>query len=452
VDRRRFLTLAGSALVIVACDDSPSSSVHDSAGPSGNTAVGRPTNAIITRWSTDPFSRGSYSSLASGSRPEDRDDLRAEIAGRLFFAGEATSRAFPATVHGAVLEGRSAAERIDQEGGPAQNVIIVGAGAAGLAAARALTDRGHQVRVLEGRDRIGGRVHTRAIGAAPVDLGASWIHGVSGNPLIELADEAGIGWQASNFDSVVVRNNTGSTISDDEVGRAEKRLREVIDGADPSEFVGDLVDEAGADLSPGDRLILEYVRSIEIDHEFGVDPRRLDIAAIDEGDELDGGDAVVPDGMIQILNGLTGGYETRIGAVVRRIALADGAVEVIVDDVEVLTADRVLVTVPLGVLKAGDIAFDPPLPTRNQGAIDRLGMGALEKVIVRFEEPFWDPDAEFLGFVGPGPFTEWLNMVPISGEPVLVAMIGGESSDELLTRSDQHIVDDAVAALATMFP
>ncbi len=145
--------------------------------------VQAPTNALITRWSTDPFSRGSCSYLASGSHPDDRDELRRDVAGRVFFAGEATSRAFPATVHGAVLEGRSAAERIDQEGRPAQSVIIVGAGAAGLAAARVSTDRGHQVRVLEGRHRIGGRVHTRTIGGAPVDLGASWIHGISGNPL-----------------------------------------------------------------------------------------------------------------------------------------------------------------------------------------------------------------------------------------------------------------------------
>ena len=250
MDRRRFLTFAGSALVIVGCDDSPSSSVRDSSVPTGNAVVGRPTNALITRWSTDSFSRGSYSYLSSGSHPQDRDDLRSDVAGRLFFAGEATSRAFPATVHGAVLEGRAAAERIDQEGGPAQNVVVV------------------------------------------VDLGAPWIHGVSANPLTELADEDGIGWQANDFDSIVVRDNTGFTVADDEVERAEDRLREAIDSADPNEFISDLRDEAGADQSPAERLILEYVRSIEIDHEFGVDPRRL---AMDEGDELDGGDAVVPD-------------------------------------------------------------------------------------------------------------------------------------------------------------
>ncbi|HYN31598.1 MAG TPA: FAD-dependent oxidoreductase [Ilumatobacteraceae bacterium] len=451
MERRRFLTLVGSALVVVACDDA-SSSVRGSPGTSGTTEVERPTNALITRWSTDPFSRGSYSYLASGSRPEDRDELRRDVAGRVFFAGEATSRAFPATVHGAVTEGRSAAERIDQEGGPAQSVVIVGAGAAGLAAARVLTDRGHRVLVLEGRDRIGGRVHTRTIGGAPVDLGASWIHGVSGNPLTELADAAGISRQASDFDSVVVRDATGNTVDDGALELAEARLYDAIDGADPTEFIGDLVDGAGVSLSAAERLILEYARSTEIDHEFGVDPRRLDIAAIDEGDELDGGDAVVPGGMIQILNALTGGYETRIDTVVRRIALAADAVDVGLDGGEVLSADRVLVTVPLGVLQAGDIAFDPPLPAGNQGAIDRLGMGVLEKVVVRFDEPFWDRSVEFLGFVGTARFTEWLNLVPINGEPVLVALIGGAVADELMASSDQYIVDDAVAAIAAMYP
>ncbi|MEQ9365332.1 MAG: FAD-dependent oxidoreductase, partial [Leptospirales bacterium] len=70
------------------------------------------------------------------------------------------------------------------------SILIVGAGAAGLTAARLLTDAGLRVIVLEGRERIGGRTHTMRLGAARVDAGASWIHGTKGNPLYHLARAA----------------------------------------------------------------------------------------------------------------------------------------------------------------------------------------------------------------------------------------------------------------------
>jgi polyamine oxidase len=174
MDRRQFLTLAGSALVIVACDETSTTTPVATTSPS-STPIPRPTNALITRWSVDPFSQGSYSYLAPGSSPSDRDDLRADVDGRLFFAGEATSSESPATVHGALLEGRSAAARIHSsaQGAPSR-VLVVGAGAAGLAAARELTDLGHDVLVVEARERLGGRVDTRLLGGTvPVDLGAS---------------------------------------------------------------------------------------------------------------------------------------------------------------------------------------------------------------------------------------------------------------------------------------
>ena len=78
-----------------------------------------PTGWLITRWGSDPFARGSYSSPGIGSSNTDRDTLAEPIADRLFFAGEATIRNYSATVHGAYLSGHSAAEQIlHREKGP----------------------------------------------------------------------------------------------------------------------------------------------------------------------------------------------------------------------------------------------------------------------------------------------------------------------------------------------
>jgi len=452
MDRRRFLTLAGSALVIVACDDS-SSTGPTTTGSSTSTPIPRPTNALITRWATDPYSRGSYSYLAPGSSPSDRNDLRADVEGRLFFAGEATSSEYPATVHGAVLEGRSAAQRINNstQGAPSR-VLVVGAGAAGLAAARELTDLGHEVVVVEARDRLGGRVDTRRLGGAvPVDLGASWIHGVDGNPLTELASVAGAQLVPSDFDSVSVRDAVGSLIDAASIDDAYDRIAEAFGTASPSTPISNILEPLQSGLSDQQRALLGYVSDSEIVHEFGVDANRLTFGAFDEGEEFGGGDALVPDGMSLLLGALAGGYEVLTDAPVARVTHDVDRAAVELQDGEQLAADQILITVPLGVLQSGDIVFDPPLPAVNQAAIGRLGVGSLEKVALRFDRPFWD-GSQYLGFAAEqNPFSEWINLDAVSDAPVIVALIGGSVAQQLMTWPDQAIIDEAMAALTTMF-
>ena len=80
-------------------------------------AIPEPEAVHITRWLADPFARGSYSSLAPGATPNDRAALAAPVAGRLFFAGEATHTDYPATVHGAYLSGLAAADALARQAG-----------------------------------------------------------------------------------------------------------------------------------------------------------------------------------------------------------------------------------------------------------------------------------------------------------------------------------------------
>ncbi len=456
MERRRFLTLAGSALVLAACDGTtPESSPSVGATPT----VRRPTNALVTRWATDPWARGSYSYLAIGSTPADRESVRADVDDRLFFAGEATSTKFPATAHGALLEGRDAASRISgaisnapTDGQASQGVVVViGAGIAGLGAARALVERGHPVTVVEARDRVGGRIHTSTIGSQPVDLGASWIHGIDGNPLVALAEQAGAERFATDDDSIAVRDIDGETIGADALDEARDRLLGAVADGGPS--VGEAADVGGRTLTADERTLLRYALASEIEHEFAADAGQLSIAAIDEGEEFPGGDEIVPRGFRQLLTPLLGGYEVRTSTPVARIAHDANGIVVTTDMGETIAADRVLVTVPLGVLQADSIVFDPPLPDAKQASIDRLGMGVLEKVVLRFDTSFWD-DTDLLGFVGaqPGEFVEWLNLLPATSTPVLVGFNAGSIATNLTTRSDTAVVAAASQALATMYP
>ena len=419
--RRDFLalgTVLGLSSLTSACGGSGGSTAQLAESSTSTSTVGiakvpDPTGSLITRWRADPFARGSYSFLANGSQPEDRDVLAAPTEGRLFFAGEATNRNFPATVHGALMSGERAAEEIlDEE--PA-SVIVVGAGAAGLAAARLLADSGVEVRVLEARDRYGGRVWTDDSLGVPLDLGASWIHGVSGNPLSTLADSIDAPRAVTNYNSHRVRDEQGYVIK-------------------PSDFPRDFDD----------------VTTIE--HEYAADIGDLSPSASQEGSEFGGGDVIFPNGYIEVLEVLIDGFEVDTEVIVDRVETTADAVLISAAESS-FTADAVLITVPLGVLKAGSIEFRPPLGRDRLGAIDRLGMGLLDKVYLRFDEAFWETDVDLLGYIGPerGRFSEWLNIAKYTGEPILLGFNAASVAEDLETMTDVQIVAEATTAIRNMY-
>ena len=109
-------------------------------------------------------------------------------------------------------------------------------------------------------------------------------------------------------------------------------------------------------------------------------------------------------------------------------------------------------SVPLGVLQAGGVVFDPPLDPRVRGAMDRLGMGTYDKVFLRFPSRFWGDDW-VLRQQGPAgvDFHSWYDMSRVTGEPVLAALLGGTGARRVEELPDVMIVDEAVTALRRMF-
>ena len=181
--------------------------------PAKTRTVTRPIRGIVTRWDTDPWSRGSYSALPVGTSPTVRATIAdAVISGGLVFAGEHASTTHPATVQGAYLSGRQAATVLLDDYGDIQSdvVVVIGAGVAGLAAAQALRGAGATVTVLEARDRIGGRIETDTSWGVPVELGAAWVHGVRGNPIPRLVRRGGSSLVPSNYGDEQVRNQMGA--------------------------------------------------------------------------------------------------------------------------------------------------------------------------------------------------------------------------------------------------
>lgn len=439
-------TLALSALVTACAEES---SRRD--GQPRRRTVSDPIASVVTRWASDPWALGSYSFLAVGSTPDDRAVLRQPVDAKLWFAGEATHEDFPATVHGALLSGRDAATEIGDELDEASTVVVVGAGAAGIAAARALVDEGYEVIVLEARDRIGGRVWTDQVGAVTADLGASWIHGVDGNPLSALADDIDAPRAVTDDDLVVVFDTDGNVVAGETlVGPVDLALLEDLVGDDPATdvSVADLVAERWGDE---DADLVSFAVTATVEHEFAADAGELSSWAIVEGDAYDGDEVIFPAGYRQIFEPLTDGLDIRLETPVEMISLGEDTLIVTPDGD--LTADAVLVTVPLGVLKAGGIAFDPPLPDTKLAAIDRLGMGVLDKVILVFDEIFWDRDPHLIAALPEqvGRFVTWLNLAPLADKPALIGFTAGSVARELETWTDDEVVADAMATLRRIY-
>lgn len=469
----RRTVLKGSALLVLyaavpGCA-SDGGDEPDTSGDEGGDAAGEgsdvpePEDWVVTRWRADPFAGGSYSFLAVGSSPDDRRALAAPVGDRLFFAGEATSVANPATAHGALESGRAAAAAVDEVAAAGARVVVVGAGMAGLGAARALHDLGYHVTVVEGRDRRGGRTFTDDSLGIPLDLGASWIHGVDGNPLSTLADDLGVArGPATDWDNEIEYAPDGAELTDALYAAADEALDAVLAHAaeqseqrDDDAPLRDVVEEALADLDLDDdvEVVTRHYLNTSIEHEYSGSLEQLSTWWWDEGEGYPGEDELLPGGYVGLVDGLADGLDIRTGMAAQRIASGDEGV-VVESDVDAVGADHVVVTLPLGVLKAGTVTFEPPLPDDKATAIERLGMGLLDKVYLRFPEVFWDAEADAIGWASPdadGRWAEWLNVAKVTGEPVLLGFNAAGYAEQMEVRTDEDVVADAMAVLRTIY-
>lgn len=356
------------------------------------------------------------------------------------------------------------------------DVLVIGAGVAGLAAARTLRDAGRHVIVLEARGRIGGRIWTDHTLGGAVDLGATWIHGIRGNPITALARRHGLRTAFSNHLAMRNYDADGRLLSLDETLalRAERdrllaramalgsRLRHDIslaeaiarlcpggpDAQDAVQGAGQVAAQAtGRDIA---RCRLDALMTW---HELlmGGDCERLSVQHMGDDDDLPGPDHLFPAGYHGIVACLAAGLDIRPGQAVHGIDWSGADVKVTATG-GTLRARAVIVTVPLGVLAAGTIAFTPALPAHKQDVIARLGMGNLDKIAMRFDRPFWPREVVHLGYMSRtrGELSGFLSMLPF-GMPVLVAFTSGCFGRWLAAQDDATTVAHTLDVLRRMF-
>ncbi len=335
----------------------------------------------------------------------------------------------------------------------ATDCIVIGAGIAGLAAGDYLRKKGWGVTILEARERVGGRVWSRADwkGKQPVDMGASWIHGISGNPMAELAREQGIRTVPFNYEKKAVYHTGDSQISPEKEKRIEKNFRKTLKLANAtaeelSQDVSLRKTFTGAEKklgwSPEELAQLDFKAHTEIEHEFAASLEELSAQYWDEGEELPGGDAIVPGGVGSIVEPWAGGQDIRFGQVVERVSYDRDGVRVKTSQGLEIKAKKLILTVPLGILKKGKIVFDPPLPKEKLDVIGRIGFGNYQKTALLYEELFWDPELHLFDWDGGATgkeWAEWVNLYPFTGEPALIAFHTGKAAYGIESMTDREI-------------
>lgn len=351
-------------------------------------------------------------------------------------------------------------------------ILIIGAGMAGIAAARTLCDANYSVLVLEARERIGGRTHTDHALGTSVDLGGAWIHGPVGNPLTPLAERFQVGaspahWRTDNAAHLQVFAADGTQLDALEFLAG----RDFFDGltsawgasellAGPPAAARSVLELYNAgipgidSLTPTQRQGLDFASLHATQYADGADPDQVDRFLSEEYIRLPGHDLYLHGGGYNaITDKLAADVPIETGAVVDRIEHGDSGVRVYTN-LGTYDGSGAIVTVPLSVLQAGVIEFVPPLPDEKRTALARMGMGLYEKLVLKFPTFFWPDEAErflYLTDREPPLFVSWYNHGHYTGLPVLLTYHGGSTARYANTLSDEALIEQGLAVLQTMF-
>lgn len=347
------------------------------------------------------------------------------------------------------------------------DTIVVGAGVAGLTAARLLSAEGQRVLVLEARDRVGGRIVTDRRYGLATDLGASWIHGITHSPVAAAAAAFGmrtveftVGGYQPDSRPIAHYGPDGRRLSEsaarsyvEDIHAADATLRGVIEASAPDASYRDVTEEAiarqGWDETRAQR-VREYLEH-RAEEQYGAWIEDLAAHGLDD-DSIDGDEVVFPDGYDRLPSRLAEGLDVRLTHVVERVGWKADGVEV-ESDFGIVSAKSAIITVPVGVLQSDDFVIDPPLPDPVAGALGRLTMNALEKVFLRFPEKFWDDDVYVIRQQGPEGrwWHSWYDLTALHGAPTLLTFAAGPAAVETRDWSEEEITESVMTQLRRLY-
>ena len=311
-----------------------------------------------------------------------------------------------------------------------KEVVVVGAGIAGLTAAYELSAAGKDVLVLEARDRIGGRTHTIDLAGAIVDLGASWLHGPRGNPITGFLAKENLKWRPDAawghgfgvaLDGEWVSQHEASSFATSLYDwRPEEVLAAIGSDADKfSDAVDWYIEDRGLERRIAD-VVREGLNQFLGSGVTGDEPEGISLHGLAAYMEHGGGNVVLEGGYRVLVERLAHDLDIQVRNPVKVVEYDKAGVTVRTEEVDI-SADLAILAVPLGVLKSSIIELDPALPKRQSDAIECLAMKSLEKAVLRFDKPLLPNGMRaFVTLGADQPFNAFVDMSRHAGAPTLM--------------------------------
>jgi monoamine oxidase len=325
------------------------------------------------------------------------------------------------------------------------DVVVIGAGAAGIAAARRVIAGGKTVVVIEASDRIGGRAYTESDSfGLPFDHGCAWLQGPSGLPHVQLANDLGFALVDHNGaeDVFYVGDRPATPAEKSEYYRAFEQIEARVYG------IGDV---AASSRVPENLTYSGVAQSWVGPMDYGVD-----FADLSTGDMNSYGsyayNYLVREGLGTLVAAHGQGLPIRTGVAATAIDWSGEGVRVETTD-GTITASACIVTVSTGVLASGAIRFTPALPVEKAQAIADVPMGLLAKIALQFDGArFGLTDNDFLTYAVPNdvPAEACYFLTWPTGFDVAVGFVGGQFGWDLSAGSEADAVDFALGAFANM--
>lgn len=331
-------------------------------------------------------------------------------------------------------------------------IIVIGAGIAGLAAARDLIQRGYNVTILEARNRLGGRVHTdRTLFDIPVEFGAEFLHGdrIPTWEIVKQLQLRTLHWRKTDDSLVRMADGSLRTMEDARKHSPAFDITRTWKLPDLPPHPEDESLEAYLRRIGFTAAQLYYVRR-SYGNAAGDDMRYISARACMEEwrDDTGGdGDYRILDGYDRLTGFLAEGLDIRQNTAVKIVDWSRQRI-IIHTNGESFECDKVVITLPIGVLQSGDVEFVPVLPLAKQSAIQNLRMGPVIKLVYGFAEPVF-PKPVMALYSARNPPMWWSPSYgrASAGMQVYTAFVSGDWARALLQLGEEGALNAGLATL-----
>jgi monoamine oxidase len=338
------------------------------------------------------------------------------------------------------------------------NVIVIGAGVSGLAAARALRKKGYSPVVLEARERIGGRIWTdRSFAGIPIEFGAEFVHG-DGAITWSYIKDAGLSTRlCCDYHSQAYEHPVDGILSYEEICKKPDFARVFeIEGRDMAAY----------DPVRGDTSLRDWIKGLNLDgparefvlrflaHQYLTEPEHIGIADLaheervyHQGDD----DFSVVGGYDSLVHFMATGLDVRTNTPVRSVKRVNGEVELQTDG-GILKASKVILTIPPSLLAESCICFEPDLPADKRAALHAVRTAPGTKIHLQFTKKFWNP--QFNAYFSLGNISMWWCPQASIEHPtihVLTGLVGGLQASAFSGLTEEGVLARSLQELCRLF-